>query len=244
MNKTVLVTGISKGIGKSICIKLLKLGYIVHGTYNSGKQEAEELKNQFENLTIYQADFSKREETLALVEKLKSIKFDGIVNNAGVIVFEQWDEFSMETWDKTMEVNLNAPMMIVHGLRNNINDNASIVNISSTDGMIGAITSIAYSVSKAALINLSQSLTNVFAGKKIRVNSLAPGFVGDGMNSPALNDAKWINPLNRTADYNEIAEVVEFLLSDRASFVNGTNIVADGGTRAVDYFLKRESELV
>lgn len=169
---------------------------------------------------------------------------DGIVNNAGVIIFESWHDLDYANWEKTFQVNLVAPMKIAHGLRENLNKNASIINISSTDGLKGAITSIAYSASKAALMNLTMSLANVFASKKIRVNSVSPGFIGDGMNSPAIADAKWINPLSRTGKYEEIAETVSFLLSEKASFINGSNIIVDGGTNSVDFFLKRESELI
>ena len=149
----------------------------------------------------------------------------------------------METFDKIMEVNLNAPMMLSHVLRDSIDKGGSIINISSTDGLIGSLSSIAYSASKAALINISKSLTNVYAQKKIRVNTIAPGWVGDGMDSPAIEDAKWINPLGRTGRYEEIANVVYFLISDQANFINGETLVVDGGSSAVDYVLKKEEEL-
>lgn len=243
--KQILITGVSKGIGRATAEYLLENGYKVVGTYNSSIAEAQRLKEKYpENLELFQVDFSVREQTLSFTQKLSGHTFDGIVNNAGIIIFEKFDDVSYDNWDHVMEVNLTTPFIIVRELRNSLSKNASIVNISSTDGMIGAITSVAYSATKAALINLSMSLCNIFAGTGIRVNSIAPGFVGDGMNSPALNDAKWINPLNRTADYKEIATAIEFLVSDKSSFVNGTNFVVDGGTKAVDYFLKKESELV
>ncbi len=149
----------------------------------------------------------------------------------------------METWDKTFEVNVNAPLLIAHTLRNNISGGGVIINISSTDGLNGAVASIAYSASKAALINLTKSLTNVFSSKKVRVNSISPGWIGDGMGSPAIKFAKWFNPLERTANYEEIAEVVSFLLSDKSSFINGSNMIVDGGSQAVDFVLKKEAEL-
>ena len=240
----VLVTGVSRGIGRSICEKLVKEGYFVFGTYNTGVKEAKELKSKLKNVDILQVDFLKRKNTIEFIKTIKKENIYALVNNAGTIIFEDWNNFKMDSWDKTLEVNLNTPMLLCHTLRDSIQDGGSIVNIASTDGMIGSITSIAYSASKAALINLTQSLTNVFADRKIRVNTISPGFVGGGMDSPALKDAKWINPLNRTADYKEIANVVNFLISEDASFVNGENLVVDGGTRAVDYFLKKESELV
>lgn len=242
--KSVLVTGISRGIGKAICETLVKGGYFVHGTYNTGEKEAREIQSDLGNVAIYQIDFANRRETINLVSKLKKTEFYALINNAGMIEFENWDEFSLETWDKTMEVNLSAPLILTHGLRDNIEEGGSIVNIASTDGLVGSITSIAYSASKAALINLTQSLTNVFSPRKIRVNAIAPGWVGEGMDSPAIGEAKWINPLGRTAAYEEIAEIVSFLISQKASYINGTTIVADGGASSVDYVLKKEAELV
>lgn len=242
-DKKVLVTGASRGIGKSIAEILSKEGYSVIGTYNTGSEEAKAIQDKYENIEFMQVNFSDRNSTLNFIKKLENEKFTAIINNAGMIDFEDWDEFSMELWDKTMEVNLNTPMLISHKLRDNLEMGGSIVNISSTDGMIGSLSSIAYSASKAALLNLTQSLANVFAEKKIRVNAIAPGWVGDGMDSPAIEEAKWVNPLGRTADYKEIAKVVKFLISEDASYINGSTITVDGGSMAVDYVLKKEDEL-
>jgi 3-oxoacyl-[acyl-carrier protein] reductase len=119
-------------------------------------------------------------------------------------------------------------MLLTQGLQGNLKDGGAIVNIASTDGLIGSFSSMAYSVSKAALLNLTKSLANVLGGRRIRVNAVAPGWVGDGMDSPAIEDAKKLSPLGRTATYEEVANTVSFLLSDQASFVNGAALVVDG----------------
>lgn len=242
--KKALVTGISKGIGRAICEQLVKDGYFIVGTYNTSRKEALQIQKKLKNIELHQVNFADRKQTKKLLKVIKKHKFDAIINNAGIIDFENWDEFSMELWDKTMEVNVNTPMLICHTLRQNIIDGGSIVNITSTDGMIGSFSTIAYSASKAALINLTKSLTCVFADKKVRVNSISPGWVGDGMDTPAIADAKWLNPLGRTADYSEIAQCVSFLISPKSSFVNGENMVVDGGSSAVDYVMKKESEAI
>jgi len=240
--KTALVTGISKGIGKAIAYKLHRGGYHIHGTYNTGKKDANKLENELENLDIYQADFSNSTQLGLLIEKLQKFKFDAIVNNAGIIHFELFDNLSFEKWEETFAVNLNAPLRIVHGLKDNIKPKGSLVNIASTDGMKGCYASIAYSASKAALINLGKSLGNIFGPLGIRVNTISPGWVGDGMDSPAIDEAKDNTPLGRTAKFEEVADVVAMLVSAESKFINGANIIVDGGYSNVDPILKKEAD--
>lgn len=240
--KTALVTGVSKNIGKAICEKLVAEGYFVHGTYNTADEEATTIKANLKELDLYKADFADRSQIVALVEKLKGIQFDVIVNNAGIIIFEKFDELSLENWDKVISVNLTTPLIICHSLRNNIKEGGSIVNIASTDAFTGAYVSVSYSASKAALVSLGKSLGNIFGSKKIRVNTVSPGWVGTGMDSPAIKEAEQTSPLKRTAKPEEIAETVAFLVSDKASFINGANIVVDGGYTNVDTILKKEAE--
>lgn len=240
--KTALITGITKNIGREIAKSLISDGYFVHGTYKSDDKEAEYLKSELKNIEIYKVDFSERKQTIDLIAKLKDIKFDAIINNAGIIEFEQFDKLDIQSWDKVMEVNLNAPFIISHGLRNNINSGGVIINIASTDGLTGAFVSMSYSASKAALINLTKSMGNVFGKKGIRVIAVAPGWVGSGMDSPAIAEAMANNPLGRNANPEEIASVVSFLVSEKASFINGQTIIVDGGYTNVDSILKKEAE--
>lgn len=153
--KTILVTGVTRGIGRAVIELLLAdKDTQVIGTYVSSDAEAELLKKKYLNLTLYKCDFASREQLTELIGKLTQYTFSGIVNNAGIILFEEWDKFTLEAWDKVQAVNVTAPLMISHGLRNNIEENGSIINVASTDGLNGAIASIAYSASKAALINV------------------------------------------------------------------------------------------
>lgn len=240
--KNILVTGISKGIGMCIARQLVSEGYFVYGTYSSSIIEAQKLKDELKNIEIFQSDFSDRKQVLELVKKLKDIKLDGIVNNAGIIIFEKFDEINIENWDKVIDVNLNAPLILTHGLRNNLSKGSVVVNICSTDGFTGSFVSLSYSASKAALINLTKGLGNIFGKDGIRVVGIAPGWVGSGMDSPAIKEAQSNNPLNRNATGEEIANVVSFLLTDKASFINGTIITVDGGYTNVDPILKKEAE--
>jgi len=242
MKKTALVTGVSKNIGNAIARKLVSDGYFVHGTYNTSEKEALKLKEDIKDIELHQVDFIDRKQTLSLIEELKNVKFDALVNNAGIIIFEAFDKLSYNNWDKVLEVNLNTPFILSHGLRNNFNKGSVIVNIASTDGMTGTFASVSYSASKAALINLTKSLGNVLGRRGIRAVAIAPGWVGSGMDSPAVKEAMANNPLGRNAKPEEIANVVSFLVSEKASFINGQTIIVDGGYQNVDPILKKEAE--
>jgi NAD(P)-dependent dehydrogenase (short-subunit alcohol dehydrogenase family) len=241
--KNILVTGVSRGMGKAVAQLLMKEGYFVYGIYNTEQEEAERLKAEIKNIEIFQCDFALRENVRSLIEKLRQFRFHGIVNSAGIFIPIEFDKFDASLWDKTFEINLVAPLLLAEGLKNNLEKDASVVNISSTDGMTGGITGIAYSASKAALINLSQSLANILA--PIRVNAIAPGWIGDGMQAPesVLEEAAKLNLLKRVGTYEEIANLALFLLSDKSAYINGTTIIIDGGDSSTNYLLQKESGL-
>ena len=232
-------------MGNATAKLLAKEGHAIYGVYNTHAEEAQMLAKEFENVKVLRCDFAERKNTLQLIEGLEGVMFSGIVNCAGVFLTTDFRDFDINVWDETMEINLNTPLLLVHGLRNQLEEEASIVNISSTDGMVGSISGMAYAASKAALINLTQSLANVLADKKIRVNAIAPGWIGDGMQAPSelLKEVANINPLKRTGTYEEIAQVVEFLLSEKSSYVNGVTITVDGGDSATNYILQKEAEM-
>jgi 3-oxoacyl-[acyl-carrier protein] reductase len=243
--KQILVSGVSRGIGQATAELLLAKGYKVYGTYNKNEQAARQLEEKHEGLTVYQVDLGNLSEIAALAEKLKGVMLDGIVNAAGVFINIDFIQLEQEDFEKTFRVNAFAPVYLVQGLQANLNDGASIVNVASTDAFLGSIVGIAYSASKAALLNATQSLANILASRKIRVNAIAPGWIGDGMQAPEqlLKIAADYNPLKRTASYNEVAEVIDFLLSEKASYINGTTITVDGGDMATNYILQKEAEL-
>jgi 3-oxoacyl-[acyl-carrier protein] reductase len=240
--KTVLVTGVSRGIGKAIAINLIKNRYTIHGTYNQSKKEAKQLKLMYsKKINLYKVDFSKREQTLKFLNKIKNVEFDAVVNNAGVFNFDDFDKSTYHTWDNTLEINLTAPLLITLNLSKNIKKGGSVINISSTDGMMGSFASISYAVSKAALLNLTKSLANNLGKRQIRINSISPGWINTGMATKESYKAVNLTPLERNGKPEEVSEVVAFLLSEKASFINGANIVVDGGYTNVDSIMKSEA---
>ncbi len=243
--KYYLVTGASRGIGKAAAQLLLQNGDFVYGTYNTNRDSAEKLKEVSENVELYPCDLSKYAEIDDFAEKLKSKKLDGIVNSAGVFEEVDFNNFDPASFEKNFKINAFAPLYLVQKLQNQLNENSSIVNISSTDENTGSYTGIGYSASKAAISNVTKSLALILSLKKIRVNAIAPGWIGDGMKAPdeLLKLAADYNPLKRNGTYEELADLVSYLLSDKSSYVNGTIIVADGGDMTKSYILEKESEL-
>lgn len=243
MKQIVIVTGASKGIGRAIAIQLSKLGYEVHGTFSTSREAADQLAKEH-GIIFHQADLSQREQTLKLAEELAPLAIYALVNNAGIWEADNPDGIDFALWNKTLEVNVTAPLILAQKLAKSMNKGASIVNIASTDGLLGAFEgSTSYAASKATLMNVTKSLGNQLGPKGIRVNAVAPGWIDTAMVSDApATISQEMTPLGRNGKPEEVANVVEFLISDKASFINGETITVDGGLINVDYVLKKESE--
>ena len=242
--KTILVTGATRGIGRAITEKLLAEGHKVYGVYKESAKQAKELAEKYgDTVTLFQANLADASQVQQLIEQLEDVRLDGIINNAGIVYLTKWEELNFDEWNETLTVNLTAPLKLVHGLRTNLNDGSSVVNIASVDGYVSAFDTIAYAASKAALINLTKSLAAVLGPRNIRVNAVAPGWVETEMTADTMPDeSKELTPLKRNAQPQEVANVVNFLLSDQASFVSGETITIDGGLTVVDYTLYKESK--
>lgn len=243
--KIALVTGFSRGIGEAIVRTLVKSDYTVYGISRKETQYSNKLiKDLKPNLFPIYIDLGKKKQVEEMLKRLKDVKFDAVVNNAGIFEIENFKKFDYKIWSTILNVNLNAALLTSVRLVNQIKEGGSIVNIASTDGMIGSFSSMSYSASKAALINLTKSLAINYGKYGVRVNAVSPGWINTGMSTDSSYQATQITPLGRNGKPQEVADVVSYLISKRASFITGANVIVDGGYSCVDYIMKKESEEV
>lgn len=241
---TVVVTGAAKsGIGEALTRALVKAGTSVIGTYEeSDTERAKELirESPVEFLKLTQVDHSSR---ASLRDFVKSVDgpLDALVNGQFVFEIENPEDFDHDLWDKLIAINLTNPNYVTQELVGKIVDGGSIVTITSTEGFVGSFGGSAYHASKAAIHNLVKTHANVFGNRKIRVNAVAGGWIGGVEDTDEIFDvSREITPLGRLGTAEEVANVILFLISDAASFVNGTVITVDGGYLGVDALAKFE----
>lgn len=242
--KVVLITGASSGIGASIAEKYAQNGYNVVINYNNNKTNAETLKNKLEsNYNIeclcIKADVSNDNEVTNMFNEVIN-KFDHIdvlVNNAGISADSLIENKTKETFMRVLEVNLYGTFLLskVVGKHMYERKQGNIINISSTNAIDSYYEySLEYDASKAGVNNLTHNLANIYS-PYVRVNAVCPGWVNTPMNKDLSEEFKndEINKtlLHRFAEPSEIANLVYFLSSDEASYINDSIIKIDGGRK-------------
>lgn len=245
MKKVALVTGASRGIGRSIAVKFLEEGYIVYGTYFESEERIDELVNKYGADSLKKMgpyDFSKTEDTFKLVEDVAGVEFDTLILNAGT--FSENDDFinfDLEEFNKVMNCNFYSQLIIATKLQSFVKNGGNIVLMSSNDAYSGAFGSMSYSISKSAVVSLMKCLCVNYGRRHIRVNAISPGAINTDMNTPEQEfEAPLWTPIERIAQPYEVANVVYFLSSSDSSFINGENITIDGGYGNVSVLLKEE----
>ena len=240
MNKVVLITGGSSGIGKETVYKFAKNGYDVIFTYNKSKEMSKTIEKDIKssyNVNIYsiKCDISLENDVKSLTNfvKDKTNKIDVLVNNAGIAIDNLLEEKTVEEFKKVIDTNLIGTFSVVKYLGNLINDGGSIINISSTNAIDSYyIESIDYDASKIGIISLTHNLAKYYA-PKIRVNCICPGWVDTLMNKDLSKEQKDSENkkilLNRFAKPSEIANVIYFIASEDGSYINDAIIKVDGG---------------
>ena len=241
--RVVLVTGSSRGIGRSIAVKFAKEGASVIINYKSNESESraitEIISSYGNDCMCIQADVSKEKDVKRMVDTIieKYRHIDILVNNAGIAIDNDFQNRHVKDWQETLNTNLIGVFLTSKYAGKYMLENqyGKIINISSTNGIDTIYPySIDYDASKAGLINMTKNLAIEFA-PFINVNAVAPGWVDTGMNDDLsksyLKSEMEKTLLKRFSEPEEIANVVLFLASDMARYIDGETIRVDGGLK-------------
>ena len=242
MERVALVTGSSRGIGRAVAAELAREGWAVCVNYIQHQQAAEDavraIRDAGGRAVAVQADVADGAAVAEMVRRADR-ELGGhvslLVNNAGVAGQAQFQDITDEMWDRYLAVNLGGARNTIRAvLPRMISEKAGcIVNISSIWGLRGASCEVAYACTKAAIIALTRSLAAELGPSHIRVNCVAPGVIDTDMvqvlGRETLDDLAEQTPLGRLGTPEDIAHAVAFLASDRASFITGQVLTADGG---------------
>jgi NAD(P)-dependent dehydrogenase (short-subunit alcohol dehydrogenase family) len=244
-NKVAIITGASSGIGEAIALTFGLAGAkVVVSDINEkgGNAVVDKIKADGGDAIFILADTSKPEDNEKLVTD--TVKHYGgldiAVNNAGVggpAAFT--GDYPVEAWDKVIGINLSG---VFYGLRYQIpaiiaNGGGNIINMASVLGQVGTKYSPAYVAAKHGVVGLTKAAALEYADQKVRINSVGPGYIKtpllvEHLSDQQMDDLIKIHPIGRLGESQEIAELVLWLASDKASFVTGTYYAADGGLLA------------
>lgn len=241
MNKTVIVTGGSRGIGKAICKEFAKSQYNVVINYNESHEKAMnlliDLKKTNSNIIALKADISKPRDCEYLIKKTidEFGKIDVLVNNAGICEQKLFTEISVGDWHHMINVNLFGTFCCTQLAVKNMlkNHRGKIINMSSIWGLSGASCEVHYSASKAGVIGLTKALAKELAPSNIQVNCIAPGVINTKMNAnltpDEISELTGQIPLGRFGEPHEVAKTALFLASTNANYITGQVITVSGG---------------
>lgn len=238
--KTAMVTGAARGIGQAIARRLAAEGchiVIVDVEEDAARAAATEIASQGVGAHAYRCDVSSLADVEALASRVAEDvgDVDVLINNAGITRDRLMLRMTAEDWNLVLSVNLTgtfnfckvfAPGMLKRRA-------GAIVNIASVVGLTGNAGQTNYAASKAGVIGLTKSLAKEFAGRGVRVNAIAPGFIRTAMTDALPADVqeqmKALIPLGRLGEPEDVADIVMFLVSDLSGYVTGQVINCDGG---------------
>lgn len=234
--KNAIVTGGTRGIGFAIATMLIEEGYFVTITYAHDDAAAETCRQKLsvhtDRFEIIKSDNADKNQMSAFTARMRQKgHIDCIVCNAGTTLRKTLPSISDDEWEEVLHVNLNSKVFLVRDLLPVIPDGSRIIFIASMMGIYPHSTSLAYGVSKAAIIALAENMVKQFERSGTTVNAIAPGFVDtEWQNNKEAEHRKRICEkiaLGRFADPSEIAEAVRFCV--RSAYVNGSVIQVSGG---------------
>ncbi len=243
MKEIAIITGGSRGIGKAIAISLAKDGFDIWINYNKNKESAIETQKEISTIgmecKILQFDVSSKDSVRAVLSKeIENVNKDThrisvLVNNAGIIKDNIFHWMTDEEWEDVINTDLNGFFYVTKSVINHMTGNkkGSIVNISSISGIIGNYAQANYSAAKAGIIAATKTLSKELARSNVRVNAVVPGFIITDMTKEMAENSelKKMIPMRRFGKAEEIANVVSFLCSDKASYITGAVLNVTGG---------------
>ena len=239
MNKVVLVTGGSRGIGADIVKTLAQNNYQVILNYNKSEKQAMQIQSNLKekniDIEIYKADVSIHIEVTKLINFCinKYHKIDVLINNAGISQSKMFTDITDNDWNNMIQTNLTSAFYTIKDTLPSMIHNKSgcIINISSIWGLVGASCEAHYSVTKAGLDAMTKSLAKELGPSNIRVNSIAPGIINTDMNlnlsQEDLNLIKDEIPLGKIGSSNSISNCIKWLIEDE--YTTGQIISINGG---------------
>ena len=239
--KYALVTGGSRGIGRAICIQLAKdTGYAILINYNGNKQAAQETLQQVTNAggtgEIIQFDVANAEAVTTALDNWHTTHKDAIievvVNNAGITKDGLFMWMQPQDWKNVIDTSLNGFFNVTNYIIQKllVNRYGRIINMVSVSGLKGTPGQTNYSAAKGAVIAATKALAQEVAKRNITVNAVAPGFIKTEMTQGLdENELKKMIPINRFGEAEEVAHVVSFLASKKASYITGEVININGG---------------
>ena len=235
-HRVALVTGGTRGIGKSIAIDLKKAGCKVAASY-AGNDEAAAAFKKETGIHVFRFDVSDFEQCSAAVRKIEAEvgPIDILVNNAGITRDGFMHKMGEESWDAVMDTNLkscfNMARAVIEGMRTR--SFGRIINISSINGQTGQMGQTNYAAAKAGVFGFTKSLARECANKGITVNAVAPGYINTEMvaavNADVMKGIVSKIPVGRLGEAKEIARAVCFLADDEAGFITGETLSINGG---------------
>lgn len=239
--KSCLVTGGSRGIGRSIALRLAEFGADVAITYARSVDAANEVVKEIEGMgrkaKAFQADavdYAQAEEVIKTITD-EFGKIDVLVNNAGITKDNLILRMSEEQWDDVITTNLKSVFNYSKAVARPMmkNRGGSIINISSVVGISGNGGQTNYAASKAGIIGFTKSYAKELSSRNIRANVIAPGYIltdmTDQLDEKVLEGIKAVTPLGRAGEASEVADAVVFLASDMSTYITGETIRVDGG---------------